>query len=83
MPNLAWAVRIASTATAAFTNTKNVYGGLTVTKTVAGNAGETDREWNFTVTLSDTSISGTYDGKIKPSQYKAQLAKFSKKISQK
>ena len=28
-------------------------------------------------------ISGTYDGKIKPSQYKAQLAKFSKKISQK
>ena len=50
------------TATAAFTNTKNVYGGLTVTKTVAGNAGETDREWNFTVTLSDKGISGTYDG---------------------
>ena len=48
------------TATAAFTNTKNVYGGLTVTKTVAGNAGETDREWNFTVTLGDTSISDIY-----------------------
>jgi arabinogalactan oligomer/maltooligosaccharide transport system substrate-binding protein len=28
-------------------------------------------------------ISGAYDGKIKPSQYKAQLAKFAKKISQK
>ena len=50
------------TATAAFTNTKNVYGGLTVTKTVAGNAGDTGREWNFTVTLGDTGISGTYGG---------------------
>ena len=48
------------TATAAFTNTKNVYGGLTVTKTVAGNAGDTGREWNFTVTLGDTSISDIY-----------------------
>ena len=48
------------TATAAFTNTKNVYGGLTVTKTVAGNAGDKGREWNFTVTLSDTSISDIY-----------------------
>ena len=51
-----------NTATAAFTNTKNVYGGLTVTKTVAGNAGDKDRKWNFTVTLGDTSISGDYDG---------------------
>ena len=50
-----------NTATAAFTNTKNVYGGLTVTKTVAGNAGDKDRKWNFTVTLGDTSISGIYD----------------------
>ena len=48
------------TATAAFTNTKNVYGGLTVTKTVAGNAGDKDRKWNFTVTLSDKGISGDY-----------------------
>ena len=48
------------TATAAFTNTKNVYGGLTVTKTVAGNAGDKGREWNFTVTLGDTSISDIY-----------------------
>ena len=51
-----------ATDTAAFTNTKNVYGGLTVTKTVAGNAGDTGREWNFTVTLGDTGISGTYGG---------------------
>lgn len=51
-----------NTATAAFTNTKNVYGGLTVTKTVAGNAGDKNRKWNFTVTLSDTSINDTYGG---------------------
>lgn len=49
-----------NTATAAFTNTKNVYGGLTVTKTVDGNAGDKGREWNFTVTLGDTSISDIY-----------------------
>ena len=50
-------------ATASFTNSKTILrGGLTVTKTVAGNAGDKDRKWNFTVTLSDTSISGTYDG---------------------
>ena len=46
-------------ASAEFTNTKNV-GSLTVSKTVAGNAGETDRNFNFTVTLSDTSISDTF-----------------------
>ena len=50
------------TATAAFTNTKNVYGGLTVTKTVAGNAGDKDRKWSFTVTLGDKGISGPYGG---------------------
>lgn len=37
-----------------------IVGNLAVQKTVAGNAGETDREWNFTVTLSDTGISGDY-----------------------
>lgn len=35
------------------------YGDLTVTKTVAGN-GNKEREWNFTVTLNDKAISGTY-----------------------
>ena len=50
-------------ATASFTNSKTILrGGLTVTKTVAGNAGDKGREWNFTVTLSDTGISGTYGG---------------------
>ena len=34
-------------------------GNLTVTKTVAGNAGDTEQEFTFTVTL-DRSISGTY-----------------------
>ena len=48
-------------ATASFTNSKTILrGGLTVTKTVAGNAGDTGREWNFTVTLGDTSISDIY-----------------------
>lgn len=50
-------------ATASFINSKTILrGGLTVTKTVAGNAGDTGREWNFTVTLGDTGISGTYGG---------------------
>ena len=37
-----------------------IVGNLAVQKTVAGNAGETDREWNFTVTLDDAGISGIY-----------------------
>ena len=50
-------------ATASFTNSKTILrGGLTVTKTVAGNAGDKDRKWNFTVTLGDTSINDTYGG---------------------
>lgn len=35
-------------------------GGLTVSKTVAGNAGNQAADFHFTVKLSDTSISGTY-----------------------
>ena len=35
-------------------------GSLTVTKTVAGDRGDRDAEWNFTVTLDDTTINGTY-----------------------
>lgn len=37
-----------------------IVGNLAVQKTVAGNAGETDREWNFTVALDDAGISGIY-----------------------
>ena len=43
---------------AVFTNTYST-GNLTVTKTVDGNAGSTTKEFSFTVTLKDTSISGT------------------------
>ena len=50
------------TATAAFTNTKNVFGGLTVTKTVEGDAGDTGKDWHFTVALDDSGISGLYGG---------------------
>ncbi len=55
------------TAAAVFTNTKNGdpadgHGFLTVAKTVTGSRGERDREFTFTVTLSDTSISGEYSG---------------------
>lgn len=61
------------TAEAIFTNTKNGdpepgpdpkpdTGSLTVSKTVAGNDGDTTKEFHFTVTLSDTSIYGTYGG---------------------
>ena len=56
---------------AEFTNTKNSAppidpktGNLTVSKTVAGNAGDKHRDFTFTVLLGDTSISGTY-GEIK------------------
>ena len=49
---------------ASFTNTRDVTppdtGSLTVSKTVAGNAGETDKSFRFTVTLGDTSIDGTF-----------------------
>ena len=59
------------TAEAIFTNTKEddpepgpdpkpETGSLTVSKTVAGNNGDTTKEFHFTVTLSDTSISDTY-----------------------
>lgn len=37
-------------------------GSLTVSKAVTGSGGEGDREWHFTVTLSDTGVSGTYGG---------------------
>ena len=35
-------------------------GSLTVSKTVAGDAGETDKYFNFTVTLDDTAVTGTF-----------------------
>ncbi len=52
-------IRAGSTVTAKFTNDKSA-GGLTVSKTVRGNAGDTAKEFTFTVTLSDKTISGAY-----------------------
>ena len=54
------------TAAAEFTNTKNTTspvpetGALTITKRVAGTAGEADRDFYFAVTLSDNTITGSY-----------------------
>lgn len=56
------------TSTAAFTNTKDVTppepdtGNLTVSKVVAGNAGDQQKDFNFTVTLDDDSINGAFGG---------------------
>lgn len=54
-------------AQASFTNTKEEggnpdpkVGDLTVSKIVAGEQGETDRAFHFTITLSDPAITGTY-----------------------
>ena len=49
-----------ATSKAEFINTKNEYGSLTVSKDVNGNKGDTNKDFHFTVTLSDTSINGTY-----------------------
>ena len=46
-------------AVASFTNTRDTYGDLVVTKTVKGNAPGADEKFSFTVTLSDTTINGT------------------------
>ncbi len=47
--------------TAVFTNTKDTYGDLTITKTVAGNAGGLLTTFEFTVTLSDETINTAYN----------------------
>ena len=48
--------------TAAFTNTRNAEGRLTVRKTLAGNDTDSTKGFEFTITLSDTSINGEYSG---------------------
>ena len=51
-------------ANASFTNSKYTpsarYGNLTVSKTVGGDAGDKDKAFHFTVTLSDKTVNGTY-----------------------
>ena len=41
-------------------NTYQPTGSLTVSKTVSGNTVDQSKDWNFTVTLEDTSINGQY-----------------------
>lgn len=48
-----------ATQTASFTNTRTV-GNLTISKTVAGNAGDTGKEFDFILTLNGSGASGTY-----------------------
>ena len=56
--------------TAAFTNTRNAAppepgtGNLTVSKVVEGTAGDQTKDFTFTVTLNDTSLSGTFGDMI-------------------
>lgn len=65
--------------TAAFLNARTIpRGGLTVTKTVEGDAGDTGREWHFTVTLEDAGIHGTYGGM----RFTNGVAKFALKHDQ-
>ena len=44
------------------TDTSSSQGDLVVSKTVAGSQGETDRLFNFTVTLSGSTLNGWYGG---------------------
>lgn len=55
-------IKLNETANAAFINYKGSFpfGSLTVSKTVSGNAGDKEKKFRFTVTLSDTNISGTF-----------------------
>jgi hypothetical protein len=55
-------IPVGESAAATFTNTRNA-GSLSIRKTVAGNTGETDRDFNFTIHLTNpdgTAASGTY-----------------------
>ena len=63
---------------AKFTNTYNT-GNLEVSKTVAGNYGDTEKEFTFTVTLDDATVNGTY-GEM---EFKNGVATFTLKHNQK
>lgn len=49
-----------STQTESFINTRTI-GDLTISKTVAGNAGDTEKKFDFTITLDGSGATGTYD----------------------
>jgi hypothetical protein len=49
-----------TTQTALFTNTRTI-GDLTISKTVAGNAGDVEKDFEFTITLNGSGAAGTYN----------------------
>ena len=51
---------VLNTDTVLYGRWKAEHGNLSVTKTVAGNNGDTSKAFNFTVTLGDTGINGTF-----------------------
>ena len=51
---------VLNTDTVLYGRWKAEHGDLTVTKTVDGTAGDTSKAFNFTVTLKDTGINGTF-----------------------
>ncbi len=60
-----WMGKIAAgeTSVAAFVNDRQLsVGSLTIAKTVSGSAGDREKEWNFHVTLGDSSVNGEYGG---------------------
>ncbi len=51
---------VLNTDTVLYGRWKAEHGNLSVAKTVAGNNGDTSKAFNFTVTLGDTGINGTF-----------------------
>ena len=51
---------VLNTDTVLYGRWKATHGNLSVAKTVAGNNGDTSKAFNFTVTLGDTGINGTF-----------------------
>lgn len=49
-----------TTQTASFTNTRTI-GDLTISKTVAGNAGDVEKDFEFIITLDGSGATGTYN----------------------
>ena len=72
--NTSGTITSGSTKAATFTN-KRLAGSLTVKKTVTGNGGDTSKYFNFTVTLDDKTVNGTYGGMT----FTNGVAKFSLK----
>lgn len=48
------------TVKAEFTNTRNTFGNLKISKEVKGSGGDKNKKFDFTVTLDDKTVTGTY-----------------------